>query len=126
AGDVLRHLPLLPLAFGAATFIGLFAMKFLGPRRPAFVPRVAIVFVMLVLAGLSAWVATSGTAAWLQSVNIGLGVVLFYWDTRGAPPSRVVSGFSRTVTVGLKALMTHTITLIPGDGIGPEVTEAVV
>jgi len=82
AGDLLRHLPLLPLAFGAATFIGLFAMKFLGPPPPAFVPRVAIVFVMLALAGLSAWFGTSGTAAWLQSVNIGLGFVLLYWYTR--------------------------------------------
>jgi hypothetical protein len=95
AGDLLRHLPLLPLAFGAATFIGLFAMKFLGPPPPAFVPRVAIVFVMLVLAGLSAWFATSGTAAWLQSVNIGLGFVLLYWYTRegpSAPGVRLLAG----------------------------------
>ena len=81
-GDLPRQRPLLALACGVVTLVGLFAMKFLGPPPPAFVPRVAIVFVMLVLAGAAAWLATSGTAAWLQSVNIGLGFVLLYWYTR--------------------------------------------
>ena len=53
-GDVVRHLPLVALACGAVTFVGLFAMKFLGPPPPAFVPRIAIVFVMLMVATASA------------------------------------------------------------------------
>jgi hypothetical protein len=32
-GDLLRQYPLLTLAFGAVTLVGLFAMKFLGRRR---------------------------------------------------------------------------------------------
>jgi hypothetical protein len=81
-GDLLRPLPPLTLACGAVTFVGLFAMKFLGPPPPAFVPRLAIVFVMLVIAAASAWLVTSATAAWLTTINIGLGFLLLYWYTR--------------------------------------------
>ena len=81
-GDLPRQLPLLTLACGAVTFIGLFAMKFLGPPPAAFVPRVAIVFVMLVLGATSVWLVTSGTATWLLTINIGLGFLLLYWYTR--------------------------------------------
>lgn len=70
------------LACGAVTFVGLFAMKFLGPPPPAFVPRVTIVFVMLVIAGVSAVFATSAAPAWLPWINIGLGFVLLYWYVR--------------------------------------------
>jgi hypothetical protein len=81
-GDVVRPLPLLALTCGAITFVGLFAMKFLGPPPPAFLPRLAIVSVMLLIAAASAWRVTSGTAAWLTTVNIGLGFALLYWYTR--------------------------------------------
>ena len=81
-GDLPRQRPLLALACGAATFVGLFAMKFLGPPPPAFVPRIAIVFLMLVIAATSAWLVRGGTTAWLLTVNIGLGFVLLYWYTR--------------------------------------------
>jgi len=37
---------------------------------------------MLVIAAVSAWFATGGMAAWLRSVNIGLGFVLLYWYVR--------------------------------------------
>jgi hypothetical protein len=80
-GDLLRQYPWVTVACGAITFIGLFAMKFLGPPPPAFVPRVAIVFLMLVLAAIAARFATSGTTWWLLSVNIGLGFLLLYWYT---------------------------------------------
>jgi hypothetical protein len=80
-GDVLQR-PRLMLVFGAITFVGLFAMKFLGPPPPAFVPRVAIVFVMLVVAAASIWLVTSGPAAWLLTANICLGFLLLYWYTR--------------------------------------------
>jgi hypothetical protein len=82
SGEVVRHLPLFALACGAATFVGLFAMKFLGPPPPGFVPRVAIVFVMLVIGAVSARFVKGGSAAWLQAVNIGLGFVLLYWYVR--------------------------------------------
>jgi hypothetical protein len=81
-GDLPRQLPLIALACGAVTFVGLFATKFLGPPPPAFFPRVAIVFVMLVIAAASAWLVATGMAAWLLTVNIGLGFVLLYWYTR--------------------------------------------
>ena len=80
-GELLQ-LPPLMLALGATTFIGLFAMKFLGPPPPAFVPRVAIVFVMLAIAATSSREVRSGTAAWLLTINIALGFVLLYWYTR--------------------------------------------
>ena len=37
---------------------------------------------MLVIAATSAWLVRGGTAAWLLTVNIGLGFVLLYWYTR--------------------------------------------
>ena len=80
-GGLLTQRPLFTLACGVVTFVGLFAMKFLGPPPPAFVPRVAIVFVMLVIAAASAWLVSGGTA-WLLTVNIGLGFLLLYWYTR--------------------------------------------
>ena len=79
SGDVLRHLPLFAVACGAATFVGLFAMKFLGPPPPAFAPRVAIVFVMLVIAAVAARFVRGDAASWLLTTNIGLGFVLLYW-----------------------------------------------
>ena len=65
----------------------------------------------MLLTSTSAWVRA---AVWYAVTNcrstvesIGLGILqLLFWYTRD--------------------YMTHTITLIPGDGIGPEVTEAVV
>jgi hypothetical protein len=81
-GDLMRPLPLFALACGAITFVGLFAMKFLGPPPPAFLPRLAIVSAMLLIAAASAWRVSSATAAWLTPVNIGLGFLLLYWYTR--------------------------------------------
>jgi hypothetical protein len=81
-GGLLRQYPWATLACGAITVIGLFAMKFLGPPPPAFVPRVAIVFVMLVVGAAAARLVASGTASWLLTINIGLGFVLLYWYTR--------------------------------------------
>jgi hypothetical protein len=66
---------------GAVIFVGLFAMKFMGPPPPAFVPRVAIVFVMLAMAVSSRWLASSA-APMLVTVNIVLGFLLLFWYTR--------------------------------------------
>jgi hypothetical protein len=81
-GDLARQLPLLTLACGAVIFVGLFAMKFMGPPPPAFVPRVAIVFLMLVVAVSSAELESADIAAGLLTVNIALGFLLLYWYAR--------------------------------------------
>ena len=82
AGDLLRQLPLVPVACGAVVFLGLFAMKFMGPPPPAFVPRVAIVFLMLVIAVASGWLVSGAAASRLATVNIALGLVLLFWYAR--------------------------------------------
>ena len=74
-------LPLLTLACGAVIFVGLFAMKFLGPPPPAFVPRVAIVFVMLVLGAASAWLVAAARRHGCCRQH-GLGFVLLHWYAR--------------------------------------------
>jgi hypothetical protein len=81
-GDLLRHAPMLAVGCGALVFVGLFAMKFMGPPPPAFVPRVAIVFVMLVITVLARWLVSSTAASVLVTVNIVLGFVLLFWYTR--------------------------------------------
>jgi hypothetical protein len=81
-GDLMHDVPLLPLACGAVTFVGLFATKFMGPPPPSFVPRAAIVFVMLAIAGSSVWLVSTGTASTLLAVNIALGFLLLYWYAR--------------------------------------------
>ena len=60
---------------------------------------------MLAFAGSVVCRAQRRRSGGVTSINVGLGFILLIWYV---------------------ARMTHTITLIPGDGIGPEVTEAVV
>jgi hypothetical protein len=82
-GDVMRHLPLLAPACGAVVLVGLFAMKFMGPPPHSFVPRVAIVFVMLLIAAASAWSRLPATTiVTLLPVNIALGFLLLSWYAR--------------------------------------------
>jgi hypothetical protein len=81
-GDLMRQLPLLAPLCGALIFVGLFAMKFMGPPPPSFVPRVAIVFVMLVITGVSRWLLSSTAALSLLPVNIVLGFLLLSWYAR--------------------------------------------
>jgi hypothetical protein len=73
---------MLAIGCGAVIVIGLFAMKFMGPPPPAFVPRVAIVFVMLAGAVLSRWLVSSAASAMLVTVNIVFGFLLLFWYTR--------------------------------------------
>jgi hypothetical protein len=80
-GDLIRHLPLLSLACGVVIFVGLLAMKFMGPPPPVFGPRVAIVFVMVAIAVSSAWLVSGARASMLVSVNIALGFLLLFWYT---------------------------------------------
>jgi hypothetical protein len=73
---------MLAVGCGAVVFVGLFAMKFLGPPPPAFVPRLAIVFLMLVVASLPRWLVSSAASSMLVTVNIVLGSLLLFWYTR--------------------------------------------
>ena len=81
-GDLQRQWPLLAFACGTAIFVGLFATKFMGPPPPVFAPRVAIVFLMLVVAVSAAWLAPGGLTPHLLTVNIVLGFLLLYWYAR--------------------------------------------
>jgi hypothetical protein len=81
-GELMRYLPLLAFVCGVVIFVGLFAMKFMGPPPPVFVPRVAIVFVMLVITVSSAWLVPGATASMLVTVNVALGFLLLFWYTR--------------------------------------------
>jgi hypothetical protein len=80
-GEAMRQLPLLAPVSGAVIFVGLFAMKFMGPPPPSFAPRAAIVFVMLAMTFASAWMSGWAASA-LLTVNIALGFLLLYWYAR--------------------------------------------
>jgi hypothetical protein len=81
-GDMMGHMPLLTPACGAVMLVGLFAMKFMGPPPHSFVPRIAIVFVMLLITAASVWWRLSATAAVTLPVNIALGFLLLSWYAR--------------------------------------------
>jgi hypothetical protein len=84
-GELIGRLDLLGYACGAAVVVGLFAMKFLGPPPPAFIPRVAIVFLMFGIAVASATLVpriTPDVAKVLSTINIGLGFALLFWYVR--------------------------------------------
>ena len=104
-GELFRRAHLLTYACGAVTVVGLFVLKFLGPPPMAFVVRAGIAVLMLAIAVAAASIAPREAS---QSADDDQ-------HRPGFPPSDLV-----------RARMTHTITLIPGDGIGPEVTDAVV
>ena len=69
----------LEIGCGGVLFVGLFAMKFLGPPPRAFVTRVALVFVMLCVAAFAQVSGSSTTAALL---NMALGFALLAWYAR--------------------------------------------
>lgn len=66
-------------ACGGLLFVGLFAMKFLGPPPRAFVTRVAIVFLMLCTAAFDQFFRSSPVPA---SINAVLGFTLLAWYAR--------------------------------------------
>jgi hypothetical protein len=81
-GDLLRQTPGFAIGCGAVIVVGLFAMKFMGPPPPAFVPRVAIVFAMLAVAVSPPWFGSTAPSSLLVTVDIVLGFVLLFWYTR--------------------------------------------
>ena len=81
-GELFRRAHLLTYACGAATVVGLFVLKFLGPPPMAFVVRVSIAVLMLTIAVAAALIATRETSNLLMTVNIGLGFLLLIWYVR--------------------------------------------
>lgn len=81
-GDVLRRPQLIAYACGATTVVGLFALKFLGPPPIAFVVRVGITVLMMILAAVASFIAPRDASNLLMTCNIGLGFVLLIWYVR--------------------------------------------
>jgi hypothetical protein len=81
-GELLRRADLISYGCGAATIVGLFVLKFMGPPPRAFVVRAAAAAVMLIIAVASSLAANRGTAAMLLTINIALGFVLLIWYVR--------------------------------------------
>ncbi|MCC7418441.1 MAG: hypothetical protein IT176_14990 [Acidobacteria bacterium] len=112
AGAVLERFHLVEYACGAIVLVSLFAIKFIGPAPRGFIPRIAIAFVMLVLAAVSGVPVARAMArvqaraagpiealpaadarrveldrlraasAALMAANAGLGLVLLGWYVR--------------------------------------------
>ena len=80
-GDLFRRAHLVAYACGAATVVGLFVLKFMGPPPIAFVLRAGIAILMLAIALAAAFVAPAAADV-LMTVNIGLGFVLLFWYVR--------------------------------------------
>lgn len=76
AGDLLAAFAT-PLACGVVVLLSLVVIKFVGPPPRAFIPRVAIVALMLIttLGATVAHVAAATAAA----VNLGLAAILLVW-----------------------------------------------
>src|SRR5258706_15742971 len=81
-GELFRHAALMAYGCGAATIVGLFVLKFMGPPPRAFVARAAIAALMLIIAAASSLAANRDTAAMLLTIDIVLGFVLLIWYVR--------------------------------------------
>ena len=80
--DILRLTLPMTYACGAATVVGLFMLKFLGPPPIAFVMRAGIAVLMLAIAIASTFIAPRDPSKLLMTVNIGLGLLLLIWYVR--------------------------------------------
>ena len=69
-------IPMIPYVCGAVLLICLFALKFVGPPPRAFVPRIAIVVVMLAVTVSEVWWSSARTPA---LINAALGLALLAW-----------------------------------------------
>jgi hypothetical protein len=81
-GELVRRVDLVGYACGAATIVGLFVLKFMGPPPRGFIARVGVAVLMLALAVASSLAASRDTAATLMTVNIVLGFALLIWYVR--------------------------------------------
>ena len=75
-GDAIRH-PFVSIGCGAIVLLSLFVIKFVGPPPRAFVPRAAIVALMLAAAGLAVAALVPATAA--VAMNLAFAAVLLFW-----------------------------------------------
>jgi hypothetical protein len=75
-GDALTHFST-SLACGGVVLVSLLILKFVGPPPRAFVPRVALVALMLIatILGSTSRLATTTVAA----INLGLAAILLFW-----------------------------------------------
>lgn len=79
--DVLANFHLAEYICGTLLLVCLFAIKFIGPPPHGFIPRVAIVVLMLIVAvsaGLQLDKLPKVSNA-LRTANLGLGLALLYW-----------------------------------------------
>ena len=81
-GNLFWRVDTISYGCGLVSIVGLFVMKFMGPPPSAFVPRAAIVVLMLLIAFASELPATGEFSTTLMVINIGLGLVLLYWYVR--------------------------------------------
>jgi len=80
--DVLHRTLPMTYVCGAATVVGLFMLKFLGPPPIAFVMRAGIAVLMLAIAVAAALLGPREVSNLLMTVNICLGFVLLIWYVR--------------------------------------------
>jgi len=76
-GDVLHHVHIVSAICGGVVLLALLAMKFIGPPPRAFVPRAAIVVVMLAMVGFTVLMAATSRA--MLAATTALGFVLLGW-----------------------------------------------
>jgi hypothetical protein len=76
-----RRLDLVSYACGGAMFVGLVAMKFLGPPPRAFFVRAGLALAMLAIAAAASLTALA-SAEMLLTLNIVLGLTLLTWYAR--------------------------------------------
>jgi hypothetical protein len=81
-GELTRRVDMVSYACGAATIVGLFIMKFIGPPPRAFKARAAVAALMIAIAVGSSVAASHTTAAMLMTVNIALGFLVLTWYVR--------------------------------------------
>ena len=80
-GGLFHGAHLIAYGCGAATVVGLFVLKFMGPPPIAFVLRAGIAVLMVAIAAAAAFVPRDASQL-LLTVNIGLGFVLLIWYVR--------------------------------------------
>ena len=80
SSDVLQQFQLVGYSCGAIIFVCLFVLKFVGPPPHGFIPRVAVVALMLVVAVASG--ASPGVSRAAMTIDMALGFVLLFWYVR--------------------------------------------
>ncbi len=81
-GELFQRVDLIGYGCGAATIVGLFILKFMGPPPRAFVARAAIAALMLAIMVASPLVARRHIATMLTTIDIALGFILLTWYVR--------------------------------------------